>query len=117
MQNVNPLPVCLIVDDSVMVRSSLARLVNRLGYAVATAVSAEDAIMQLMDLDVACVVTDLEMPGRDGTVVADVAESRGIPCWIYTGAAWKLAGSRYEPLVVDKLDFPKLASELSSLRP
>ena len=65
-----PVPATvLIVDDEAYVRDSLATLLGRRGYEVRTAGGAEEALGSGALDGVDAVVTDLKMPGDDGTAL------------------------------------------------
>ncbi len=57
----------LVVDDEAYVRESLAEVLERRGYAVRTAASAADALAPELLAGVDAVISDLKMPGEDGT--------------------------------------------------
>ncbi len=56
----------LIVDDDASIRETFEHHLGRLGYEVATATSAEDALRVLPEFEPALVITDIRMPGMDG---------------------------------------------------
>lgn len=56
----------LVVDDDMLVRKSVERILSGRGYDVQTASSAEDAQQVLGRRFYDLVITDLEMPGEDG---------------------------------------------------
>ena len=56
----------LVVEDSLVVRELQRNILEAAGYEVETAVDGNDAMTHLMERQVDCVVTDLEMPGMDG---------------------------------------------------
>ena len=56
----------LIVDDDASIRETFEHHLVRLGYEVATATSAEDALRVLPEFEPALVITDIRMPGMDG---------------------------------------------------
>jgi len=56
----------VIVDDDASVRKSLARLLRVHGYATETYGSADEYLMQAQDIQAACLILDLQMPGTDG---------------------------------------------------
>ena len=65
-----PVPATvLIVDDEAYVRDSLATLLDRRGYEVRTAAGAAEALGDGALDGVDAVVTDLKMPGDDGTAL------------------------------------------------
>lgn len=67
-QAVSPI---LIVDDEEPIRRILGQWVERLGYAVRTAASAEDAVLELDRGPISVVLCDVRMPGHDGVWLAD----------------------------------------------
>ncbi len=56
----------LIVDDEMIVRSSLKSWLEEDGYPIDTAASAEDALKMLQDHQYAILLLDIKMPGMDG---------------------------------------------------
>lgn len=56
----------LVVDDKELMRDSVATTLARRGYAVGSAASAADALVQLAGRPYDAVVTDLQMPDMDG---------------------------------------------------
>jgi PAS domain S-box-containing protein len=84
----------LLVDDEELVRSSTADMLTDLGYTVAEAVSAEEAL-RLIDagLQPDVVVTDHLMPGMTGTALAHELRERlpGTPTlWYLAMQTWKV---------------------------
>jgi FixJ family two-component response regulator len=55
-----------IIDDSASVRRAVDSLLRSLGFSVLSFASAEDFLAAPRDLDFACVVTDVDMPGMTG---------------------------------------------------
>jgi DNA-binding NtrC family response regulator len=55
----------LIVDDSHEIRETCRNVLTRYNYEVSVAKDANDAL-QILDATFALVMTDLEMPGKDG---------------------------------------------------
>jgi DNA-binding NtrC family response regulator len=56
----------LIVDDELIVRSSLKSWLEEDGYPIDTAASAEDAFRMMQDQPYAILLLDIKMPGMDG---------------------------------------------------
>ncbi len=56
----------LVVEDSLVVRELQRNILEAAGYEVDTAVDGEDALLRLSQLEVDCVVTDIEMPRMNG---------------------------------------------------
>ncbi len=67
----------LLVDDSVVTREMVRRLLEDGGFGVTSVGSAEDALLALENRDFDCLVTDIEMPGMDGLGLT--RELRGNP--------------------------------------
>ena len=57
----------LVVDDEPMVRDFVAKVLTRNGFACRTAGDAAEAMALAMDRAPSLVVTDMRMPGKDGT--------------------------------------------------
>ncbi|MCP3688060.1 MAG: response regulator [Gammaproteobacteria bacterium] len=56
----------LVVDDSITTRTLEVSILERLGYDVQSAVSAEDALEKLQAENFNLLITDVEMPGKSG---------------------------------------------------
>ena len=61
-----PAPRLLIVDDEPDVRAAMARVLERAGFAVRVAASADQAISSLRAEQVELLITDMIMPGLNG---------------------------------------------------
>ena len=76
-------PLVLLVEDDQQARDGYAEFLERGGFRVAQAGTAEDALSQSMAMVPDVVVTDIALPGRDGFALAtDLhcdAKTRGIP--------------------------------------
>jgi len=59
-------PKILIVDDDTDLLAALSQLLGAEGYQVATAATAEDALDRFRDETYHLVLTDLQLPGRNG---------------------------------------------------
>jgi DNA-binding NtrC family response regulator len=77
----------LLVDDEDYVRDSLATLLERRGFAVRTAATADRALADGAAEGADAVVVDLRMPGRDGLELLRELKSRipGLPVLVLTG--------------------------------
>ncbi len=75
----------LVVDDELNVRTVLMGLLGKEGYSVLTAGSMEEALPALSK-DLACVITDLKMPGKSGMDLLKAArvEKPGLPVIMIT---------------------------------
>ncbi|UYY79076.1 response regulator transcription factor [Sphingomonas sp. R1] len=69
---------CLIavIDDDALVRDAAASLIRALGYRTATYPSADAYLAEATDAP-ACVLTDLQMPGRSGLELHAALRARG----------------------------------------
>jgi FixJ family two-component response regulator len=68
--------VVAIVDDDDAIRPALARLIRTLGYPPRTFASAEALLNAFDDLDVACVLSDIQMPGMNGHALVEELHRR-----------------------------------------
>ena len=59
----------LVVDDDPILREGLADLLVEEGYGVVQASSGTEALERLPELDVQCILMDVQMPGLDGLAV------------------------------------------------
>jgi two-component system, NtrC family, response regulator AtoC len=66
----------LLVEDEAPLREALAEQLNDRGYAVEQAASGEDALAKLADFAFDIIITDLRLPGIDGSAVVDAALGR-----------------------------------------
>ena len=75
-------PCVSVVDDDVLVRRALGRLLQSAGFAVQTFGSARDFLAQPIEQAPGCIVVDLSMPGLDGLelqrVLAESDDSRPV---------------------------------------
>src|ERR1051325_7121900 len=66
----------LLVEDEAPLRQAIAEQLTDRGYHVAQAASGEQAIQRLADFAFAVIVTDLRLPGVDGSFVPVAAVER-----------------------------------------
>ncbi|MFZ5571558.1 MAG: response regulator [Thermodesulfobacteriota bacterium] len=66
----------LLVDDEERFVTSNAKLLNKLGFRVLTAMSGDAAIQILESNDVDVAVVDVKMPGMDGITLLTVMKKR-----------------------------------------
>jgi signal transduction histidine kinase/CheY-like chemotaxis protein len=85
-------PGILLVDDDPLVRTATRRLLERMGYEVEEAESAEEALLALARLEAdarlpGLVLTDRTMPGMDGIALAREVNTRlpALPVVLVTG--------------------------------
>ncbi len=73
---VKPAPAVLLVDDSAVARAKLGKLFEGAGYRVTLAKDGLEALERLAETHFSVMVTDLEMPNKDGfELIADVQGS------------------------------------------
>ena len=83
------MPLVAIVDDDEAVRDAVKELLDSAGFSTATFASAESLLQSARLPTVACVVTDLCMPGMNGRELHQrlLASQRPIPAILVTGCA------------------------------
>ncbi|OGT95887.1 MAG: Fis family transcriptional regulator [Geobacteraceae bacterium GWB2_52_12] len=69
-------PRILIIDDDTSLRRVLEYNLQEAGYAVATAASGEEGLRLFEEVDPALVITDMKMPGMDGSQVLKAVKER-----------------------------------------
>ncbi|MFG5383143.1 MULTISPECIES: response regulator [unclassified Yoonia] len=86
----------LAIDDSRTIRSLLTMTLEDAGFSVTTAVDGVDGINKFKETDADLVITDVNMPNKDGFgVIEDIRggdKNRGVPVLVLTtesGAALK----------------------------
>lgn len=86
----------LAIDDSRTIRSLLTQTLQKAGFEVSTAVDGVDGIAKFQHEDADLVITDVNMPNKDGfEVIADIrggTRNRTVPVLVLTtesGAALK----------------------------
>jgi chemosensory pili system protein ChpA (sensor histidine kinase/response regulator) len=116
----------LLVDDSVSVRKFVGQMLERAGFAVATANDGADALQRLVDERFDVVVTDLEMPRLNGyELIRDIKRrpaSRHTPIVVLTtragekhvGLAQQLGVDHYATKPVDEQAFVRLVDSLAA---
>jgi CheY-like chemotaxis protein len=67
----------LVVDDTVAVREVLAAILEFHGADVSTAATADEALRRVQEWRPDALLSDIEMPGRDGYWL--IAQVRGLP--------------------------------------
>lgn len=75
----------LIVDDSAVVRTKLAKLLGSHGWTVTQARDGQDALRMLGSDGADLLITDLEMPQMDGRELIAALGSRALPILAITG--------------------------------
>ncbi len=82
-----PNQLVAIVDDDELVRSSVASLIRSLGLLAKTFASADEYLQAEDRHDVACLVTDIQMPGTSGLELQHIlaAQTTSPPVIFMTG--------------------------------
>ena len=70
-------PKILVVDDEHLVRWFIDRTFRRSGHEVITAENVQEALAKLSSEAVDLIITDLRMPGQNGTELIGKADIRG----------------------------------------
>jgi len=85
----NPHRSILVVDDDPLTRLALTRSLQRAGYAVASAASAEAGLELLRETTFSCAITDWYMPGLGGRgfLLAAAERAPGLPVLLISGNA------------------------------
>ena len=81
-------PTILVVEDEVMVRDMIEKVLRRAGYGVLLASEGQQAIRYINETGIDLIITDLFMPEMDGIelVVHLREQSRAIPVIAISGA-------------------------------
>ena len=79
----------LVVDDDALMRSLLAEWLGEAGYRVRQAQNGADALQMLRGRPAGLLITDMDMPGRDGAQTLDEARRMlpGLPVIAISGGA------------------------------
>ena len=105
----------LIVDDEILARQRLVRMVEKIeGFTVvAESDNAEDALVAITEYDPDIVLLDIRMPGRDGLSLAqDIAELDDAPAVIFCTAFDQYALDAFGTHAVGYLLKPVKAEQL-----
>ena len=70
-------PLISIVDDDALARDGIGALVESLGYNVIAFTSAERFLQSDVITKMACLITDLQMPGLNGLELQEALRSQG----------------------------------------
>jgi FixJ family two-component response regulator len=89
-------PVICIVDDDAEVRSSLRSLLRSAGLDVRDYDCAESFLAAPDRLDIACLITDLHMPGLDGLALTRELARAGGSCPVIVMTGFPTAASQAE---------------------
>lgn len=96
-----PIRRVLVIDDDQMLRDLLEALLPMDGYEVTSAACGEDALRTLReDPTLDLVLTDLHMPGLEGSALTDALRSAARPHTLLLG----MSGSEPHPAVREALD-------------
>lgn len=83
--------VALVVDDSMLIRYTVCRFLEQRGFVVESASNGAEALEVLGRVQLALIVTDMQMPKMSGTELITALKSKpetaGIPIIIVAGRA------------------------------
>ena len=81
------IPHILVVDDEPLLRDLIVRFYSTIGYTAVAVASGEEALEQLAQGNIDVVVTDIQLPGMNGTeLVAKMKEHYpDVPVMVITG--------------------------------
>ena len=81
------IPHILVVDDEALLRDLIVRFYSTIGYTAVAVASGEEALEQLAEGNIDAVVTDIQLPGMNGTeLVAKMKEHYpDVPIMVITG--------------------------------
>ncbi|NLO20256.1 MAG: response regulator [Ignavibacteria bacterium] len=71
-------PTILIVDDSIISRSALSKLLSEEGYLIIFGKSGKEALEIISDIQVDCLLLDLLMPELDGFQVLEFIQKNSL---------------------------------------
>lgn len=104
----------LIVDDDPTMRSVVSKMLSWLGYHVSTAESGENGLRIFLKNKFDIVISDYEMPGMTGAVLAHCIKTRSpsTPVVLMTGSGKEIVLSQKGPAVDRVLFKPFTLSEI-----
>lgn len=86
MQPSSSAPFVLLVEDDLELRSSISDVLTDSGYAVVCAADGYEASMKMKNQQFNIVISDLNMPKKDGVKLAnEIVSSLSIPVLLITG--------------------------------
>lgn len=119
-QSSNTIPLIAVVDDDEDVRTALYDLLGSLGYAAKLYETADAFLVSGMASQVACVISDVQIPGTNGLQLARLMHARNVPTILITAFPTpeveqqaEAAGVRM--LLVKPFDSDRLIAELGDL--
>lgn len=104
-----------IVDDNVFVREAIRDLMSSLGYKAAAFASAEEYLEYGQLNDTTCLITDLQMPGRNGLELQSQLRAKGYRTPIIFVSALPEASARVRALDAGAVAFLSKPFEEASL--
>jgi FixJ family two-component response regulator len=98
-------PIVVIVDDDEAIRAALGRLIRTIGYEARTYASGEELLAAIGDIQPACVLTDIQMPGMNGLELAGELRRRHPDLPITVMTAYPSLANRGSVLGDDTLEY------------
>jgi len=78
-----------IVDDDASVRDAMGQLVRSFDLAVELYGSGPELLQSASLHHIACVITDIQMPGMSGFALCETLRGLGVPVILMTAFAWE----------------------------
>lgn len=82
-------PIALVVDDSMLIRHTVCRLLEEYGFAVESVGNGQEALDRLKEIRPSLIVTDMQMPKMGGseliTALKDSSQTALVPIIIVAG--------------------------------
>ena len=106
-------PVVLVIDNDLWLVSAISARLESLGYRCLPAHSGEQGIATFHDQRVDLIISDINMPNRDGLSIArEVRKSSDVPIFFVTGYEYdyhtELRGFKGVQVVKKPIDTPVL---------
>lgn len=95
----------LVVDDEGAIRYSIGKTLQRVGYQVSAAESAEDALKQLSEQPFDVVLTDIRMPGLTGVELLSRIKERAPDAIVILMTGYASLGTAVEALRLGAHDY------------
>jgi CheY-like chemotaxis protein len=82
-------PIALVVDDSMLIRHTVCRLLQEYGFAVESVGNGQEALERLKEVKPSLIVTDMQMPKMGGseliTALKQNSQTAHVPIIIVAG--------------------------------
>ncbi|MFO7749235.1 MAG: response regulator [Desulfobacteraceae bacterium] len=108
----------LIIDDEEMILGLMSKALAKKGYPTDTANSGEEGIGKVLSGEYSLVITDIQMPGIQGTdVVARIkdTEKRYIPVIGMSGTPWRLKEGLFDAVLSKPCSLQNLFASIEQI--